>query len=311
MIVPDVKGTPSPDCPWPHRARSYDAGVIGSQKGAKLNQSVQKAMTLLRATATHPDGVSVSALARAAGLPRATALRLIQTMESEGLLLRVPKADRVLLGPELIRLAREVDMGTVLRELAGARLGELSEELRETVTLSVAAPDGGLDLVHQVDGPQHLVPRSWLGKRFPLHASSSGKVLLSTYDGERLERFLRGPLPELSPSTITTPRALRRELKQVREQGYATTVDEMEQGLAGVSVSANASTRPGGDVPSSTRGASSSISRRHSGAARATPPEQQRNVSPRTRTPAQFEPRSNAGRSDDGPLARGIARHGV
>jgi DNA-binding IclR family transcriptional regulator len=215
---------------------SYDAGVISAQEGSKLNQSVQKAMTLLRATATHPDGASVTALARAAGLPRATALRLIQTMEREGLLLRVPEADRVLLGPELIRLAREVDIGTVLRELAGARLGELSEALRETVTLSVAAPDGGLDLVHQVDGPQHLVPRSWLGRRFPLHASSSGKVLLSTYDGQRLERFLREPLAELTPSTITKPRALRRELKQVREQGYAATVDEMEQGLAGVSV---------------------------------------------------------------------------
>jgi DNA-binding IclR family transcriptional regulator len=210
--------------------------VISSHEGSKLNQSVQKAMTLLRATATHPDGASVSALARAAKLPRATALRLIQTMEREGLLLRVPQEDRVLLGPELIRLARGVDMGTVLRELAGARLGELSEALRETVTLSVVAPDGGLDLVHQVDGPQHLVPRSWVGRRFPLHASSSGKVLLSTYDGERLERYLREPLLALTPSTITTPRALRRELKQVREQGFAATVDEIEQGLAGVSV---------------------------------------------------------------------------
>jgi IclR family acetate operon transcriptional repressor len=210
--------------------------VISSQDGSKLNQSVQKAMTLLRATATHPDGASVSALARAAGLPRATALRLIQTMEQEGLLLRVPEADRVLLGPELIRLAREVDMGTVLRELAGARLGELSETLRETVTLSVAAPDGGLDLVHQVDGPQHLVPRSWLGRRFPLHASSSGKLLLATYDDERLERFLREPLVKLTSSTITKPGALRRELKRVREEGSATTIDELEQGLAGVSV---------------------------------------------------------------------------
>jgi DNA-binding IclR family transcriptional regulator len=217
-------------------AGPYDARVISAQEGSKLNQSVQKAMTLLRATATHPDGASVSALARAAGLPRATALRLVKTMELEGLLVRVPEADRVLLGPELIRLAREVDMGTVLRELARARLGELSEALRETVTLSVAAPNGGLDLVHQVDGPQHLVPRSWLGRRFPLHASSSGKVLLATYDGERLERFLRDPLEALTPATITTPRTLRRELERVREQGCAATIDEMEEGLAGVSV---------------------------------------------------------------------------
>jgi DNA-binding IclR family transcriptional regulator len=207
-----------------------------SHDGSKLNQSVQKAIALLRATAASGDGASVSALARTAGLPRATALRLIQTLEQDGLLLRVPQGDRVLLGPELVRLARQVDMGTLVREVAHSRLGELGEAVRETVTLSVVAPDGGLDLVYQVAGPQHLVPRSWLGQRFPPHASSSGKILLSTYDKERLERWLRDPLPALTEHTITSRRALRRELEQVRERGYATTVDELEEGLAGVSV---------------------------------------------------------------------------
>ena len=207
-----------------------------SPETSKLNQSVQKAITLLRAAAASTDGASVSALARAAGLPRATALRLIQTMEREGFLLRVPEADRVLLGPELLRLARRVDTATLLHEVARGRLSELSEAVRETVTLSVVAPDGGLDLVDQVVGPQHLVPRSWLGRRFPLHASSSGKLLLSTYDEQRLARFLRDPLPALTPHTITTRRALRHELGQIRADGHATTVDELEEGLAGVSV---------------------------------------------------------------------------
>lgn len=201
-----------------------------------LNQSVQKAITLLRATAAHGNGASVSALARAAGLPRATALRLINTLEADGILLRAPTGDRVLLGPELLRLAREADMGTMLVELARGRLSELSDALRETVTLSVVGPGGDLDVVHQVDGPQHLVPRPWMGQRFPPHASSSGKILLSTYDQQRLKRWLREPLQPLTPSTITTARALREELAQVRARGYAVTVDELEEGLAGVSV---------------------------------------------------------------------------
>src|SRR3954471_9310352 len=112
----------------------YDGDMAASQEGSKLNQSVQKAITLLRATAASSDGTSVSALARAAGPPRATALRLIQTMEHEGLLLRVPQDDRVLLGPELVRLARRVDMGTLLREIARGALGQLREAVRETVT---------------------------------------------------------------------------------------------------------------------------------------------------------------------------------
>jgi DNA-binding IclR family transcriptional regulator len=222
--------------PWQTLYPEYDRTVATSHEGSKLNQSVQKAVTLLRATAASTDGTSVSALARAAGLPRATALRLIQTLEQEGFLLRVPQADRVLLGPELVRLARQVDMGTLLREVARGRLSELSEAVRETVTLSVVASDGGLDLVYQVAGPQHLVPRSWVGQRFPMHASSSGKLLLSTYDQQRLERFLRDPLPALTPHTITTRRALREELERDRARGYASTVDELEEGLAGVSV---------------------------------------------------------------------------
>ena len=207
-----------------------------SRPRPQLNQSVQKAITLLRATAASSEGSSVSALARAAGLPRATALRLIQTMEQDGFLLRVPQTDRVLLGPEFIRLARQVDPGTLLREVAQSRLGDLSAAVRESVTLSVVAPDGGLDLVYQVDGPHHLVPRSWVGQRFPPHASSSGKILLSTYDEERLEQYLRQTLPALTPHTITTRRAVRDELELVRTRGYASTVDELEEGLSGVSV---------------------------------------------------------------------------
>jgi len=211
-------------------------GIHSVDRSVAVSQSVRKAITLLRATAEHGDGASVSALARTAGLPRATALRLIQTMEGERLLQRVPGADRVVLGPELLRLARSVDTGAVLLGLAREHLTRLREEVRETVTFSVVGADGGLDVVHQEDGPQHLVVRSWIGQRFPLHASSSGKVLLASYDEARLARFLRRPLQALTPTTITSARALRRELAAVREQGFGATVDELEEGLASVSV---------------------------------------------------------------------------
>jgi len=201
-----------------------------------VSQSVRKAITLLRATAAHGDNASVSALARTAGLPRATALRLIQTMESERLLQRAPDADRVMLGPELLRLARSVDTGAVLLGVARDHLTSLCEEVRETITFSVVGADGGLDVVHQEDGPQHLVVRSWIGQRFPLHASSSGKVLLASYDAARLSRFLRTPRDALTPATITSARALRRELAVVRERGFGASVDELEEGLTSVSV---------------------------------------------------------------------------
>jgi DNA-binding IclR family transcriptional regulator len=160
---------------------------------------------------------------------------MIQTLEQEGFLLRIPGDDRVLLGPELLRLARNTDEQLLLREVSRSVIADLVATLRETVTLSVVAPDGGLDLVSQVDAPAQLRPQSWVGQRFPLHASASGKVLLATYDEERLERFLAEPLARFTPSTITTADALRTEVDRVREQRYAVVRDEEEEGLSGIS----------------------------------------------------------------------------
>ena len=200
---------------------------------SSLNQSVRKAITLLRAAAEDRNA-NVSSLARVAGLPRATALRMIQTLEQEGFLLRVPGDDRVLLGPELLRLARHADEQLLLREVSRPVVGDLVATVRETVILSVVAPDGGLDVVSQVDAPAQLRPQSWVGQRFPLHASASGKVLLAAYDDERLEQFLREPLTRFTPVTITDPEALRAELARVREQRFAVCRDEEEEGLSGI-----------------------------------------------------------------------------
>ena len=200
---------------------------------AKLNQSVKKALTLLRATAEDTNA-NVSSLARAAGLPRATALRMIQTLEQEGFLLRIPGDDRVLLGFELLRLARSADDQVLLREVCRPFVDDLAATVRETVTLSVPAPDGGLDCVDQLDAPHHLRPQSWVGQRFPLHASASGKVLLSTYDQARLDHLLSEPLARFTSKTVTAPAALRSELERAREQRHAFTVDEEEEGLSSV-----------------------------------------------------------------------------
>ncbi len=214
-------------------APRYGDRMPTAEDKTKLNQSVKKAITLLRATAEDRNA-NVSSLARVAGLPRATALRMIQTLEQEGFLLRIPGDDRVLLGPELLRLARSTDDQMLLREVCRPVIGDLVANVRETVTLSVPAPDGGLDLVHQVDAPHHLRPQSWVGQRFPLHASASGKVLLSTYDGERLDHLLQEPLARFTPQTVTSSAALRSEVERVREQRHAFTVDEEEEGLSGV-----------------------------------------------------------------------------
>lgn len=202
----------------------------------KLNQSVRKAIAILRTAGAAPHGETASGLARGTGLPWATAVRFIRTLEQEGFLSRLPDTDRYVVGLDLIRLGRARDQGRLFAALALPVLERLAEEVEETVNLTVVLPDGTLEVVEQIDPPRFIGSTSYVGQPYPLHASSIGKLLLSTFDETRLGDFLSEPLQGYTPATITDPDALREEIARVRARGWSSAVDELEEGLAAVSV---------------------------------------------------------------------------
>ena len=85
----------------------------------------------------------------------------------------------------------------------------------------------------QVAGQSALQSHNWVGQHIPLHATSNGKVLLSGLSADEVDSRLPR-LPSYTAETVTTKAKLRRELAEVREQGYALAVDELEVGLAAV-----------------------------------------------------------------------------
>ena len=128
--------------------------------------------------------------------------------------MRFPEHDRVVLGIELQRLARAVDVRELLIEASRRPLEALADETHETVTLTVVEPDGSLAVVRQIDPPHLLKIADWMGRRYPLHASSSGKLLLSTLDDDAagvdavgaaraLDRSGRSPTPRSSAASST------------------------------------------------------------------------------------------------------------
>lgn len=203
----------------------------------KLNQSVQKAAAILRAAAARPDGETASGLARMAGLSHATSLRLVHTLENEGLLMRRAEDGRYVIGLDLLRLVGTAgEHAELLPAVSRKPLKRVAEETRETITLSVLRGREALDVVLQIDAPHVIQAVNWVGQRYPLHASSGGKIVLAALDPTRLRRILARPLERRTSATITDPGELQRELERVRRQGYSVIVDELEDGLASVSV---------------------------------------------------------------------------
>ena len=200
------------------------------------NKSVTKAVRLLRELGARPrSGATVTTLAKAVGMSRPTAFRLLLSLEHTGLVDRVD--NNYILGWELARLGRLADPHAGLVARAQPLLQELADKTNETVTLSVPDSHDGLDLIAEATG-SHMVgmmARNMIGRQYPLHASSSGKVLLAEMPAEKVKLLLPEKLEAYASQTITDRRVLLKELTQVREQGFSIIDNELEEELLSLS----------------------------------------------------------------------------
>ena len=120
-------------------------------------------------------------------------------------------------------------------------LERLAEETGETVNLAIL--DGARVVnIDQIAGPHLVVNVNWVGKRTPLHCTSSGKVFLAHLSDRERARLLRGQLERLTPSTIVDKDLLRAHLLEAEVQGYAYTVEELEVGVNAVAAPVRDST---------------------------------------------------------------------
>jgi DNA-binding IclR family transcriptional regulator len=115
-------------------------------------------------------------------------------------------------------------------------IDDLASSLGETVNLAVLREHYAVN-VDQARGTAAVAAQNWVGELTPLHATSSGKVLLAHVpDAQRGELLSRAGLPRLTSATITSAQALERQLAKVRTDGFATTFEELEEGLNAVAV---------------------------------------------------------------------------
>ena len=205
--------------------------------GTPRTKSLGRAILLLQAVAAHPTGATASALARDTGLPRSTVGRTLQTLADGGLVEEAAGDAGWVLGYELVRLARRADPDRRLVEVARAPLTRLRDVAGESALLGVPRERPGMEILLQVDAERHVGVANWVGADVPLHASAAGKLVLADLDRGALDAWLAGgPLARFTTATIAEPAALRAELDRVRRRGWAELADELEDGLAAVSV---------------------------------------------------------------------------
>lgn len=179
----------------------------------------ERVLGILSAFGPGAEALTLSGIARAAGLPLSTAHRLVGELAAWGALER-GEDGRYRIGLRLWEVGALAPRSLGLRERAMPFLEDLYEATRQNVQLAVR--DGHeVVYVERLAHPEAVRVFSRVGGRMPLNATGVGQVLLAFAPPPVQEEVLAGPLPALTPRTITDPQVLRRTLAAVRREGVA------------------------------------------------------------------------------------------
>jgi DNA-binding IclR family transcriptional regulator len=177
---------------------------------------------------------SPSDISRRAGLPASTGHRLVAELVSSGLLERDDEG-RARVGMRLWELATRGSLALGLRQAALPAMERVQAAVRQHTQLGVLDGDQVLFL-ERLSHPDAGANITRIAGRLPLHASSSGLVLLAAAPPAVVERVLAAPLERLAPDTIVERGLLRRKLAEVRRLGHAVAPGSVEAVSTGVAV---------------------------------------------------------------------------
>ncbi|GHH15371.1 IclR family transcriptional regulator [Streptomyces rubradiris] len=204
----------------------------GGRGAAGAVQSVDRAVSVLEILARHGEA-GVTEIAEELDVHKSTAFRLLGVLEHRGLVAQAKDRGKYYLGAGVLRLAGAAAVRLDISQEGVPVCREVADELGETVNIAVLDDDAAVNIM-QARGTAAVTAQNWLGRRTPLHATSSGKVLLAHLSPTLREGLLARPLTRFTDRTVTGAAMLRAELEAVVRQGYGVTVEELELGLAAV-----------------------------------------------------------------------------
>ena len=203
-------------------------GASKQELGREFVESLARGLTVLTAFGEGRAELTLTEVAQATGLARATARRALITYEHLGLV--APSGDRrFALTPRVLSLGFPPLSRTTLPELALPHLTALASRIHESASLAILVGDE-IQYTARVATSRVMSVNIAVGTRLPAYATALGRVLLA--DAPPREHELR----PLTPRTLTDPVALAAELDTVRSQGYALVDEELEAGLRSIAV---------------------------------------------------------------------------
>jgi DNA-binding IclR family transcriptional regulator len=164
------------------------------------------------------------------GLPKGTVFGILRTLQLLSLVEKDPESRKYQLGPGLVQLGMRYLDSSELRSHALRWSEALASRSNETVRVGILH-DRHVLVLHHVfrrAGDREAFPT---GAMLPLHATAMGKVLLAASEDAR-EQLVASELTPFTAITTTDPDRLASRLEEVRERGWAASIEEFVEGVA-------------------------------------------------------------------------------
>lgn len=203
-----------------------------SAKPVAGTASFSKFMRVLDVIASSGETAwTVNELSARLGYPRPTIYRIVDALLAEQLIVQQRNGQTFGLGPRLVSLASRALESSDIRQLCKDHLFDLKEHTQETVHLAV--PDRAeMTYIDKLESPKAVRMNSRLGSRVTMYSSSVGKAYLAHLDPDARDAIIQTlDFKVFTAATLRTPDALRKELEQIRRQGFAEDREENEKDI--------------------------------------------------------------------------------
>jgi IclR family acetate operon transcriptional repressor len=205
------------------------------KKATQSAQSLRRGLDLLEVFLSHGSELGLAQLAAAAQINRATAHRLLTTLEARGYVQRNAETRRYSLGVRVFDLGARFHNQLDIRRAALPELTTLVEQTGQAAFLCIR--DGDEALCLERVGGRHRVRifALQLGERQPLHCGAAPRALLSGMSDAEILAYARRAKPKrLTPGTITTADDLVADAHRTQQQGYVVSDQDVTAGIAAV-----------------------------------------------------------------------------
>jgi len=206
----------------------------GEERATDFVESLDRGLRLLRCFAASPEPMSLSDLARAAGLPRATARRILFTLERAGYVASDGKL--FTLTPHVLTLAASYLRSSQIVAVLQPVLDRIATDAHEIASLAVLDRNDVVFIARA--SPTRMFSAGLdIGYRLPAFCTSVGRAMLGRFNDEELAALLDAmPREQLTPQTVTDQKTLLAAIKRDREQGYSLVDREAEPHFRSISV---------------------------------------------------------------------------